>query len=281
MTSKGASRGAMFPALRPDDPSACSLLGHDNGHVGHSIVGRLTAGDGTDVVFAAGWRKPPFLDAEIAWLTRAIPVVWSTAENLLHLRSVPSGIRLFLEQLVSPAFVVDEGLHLHETNGQGQKLLMDRKLLRAEHGLLVGANAAITDGLRDVLRNVALSRFDRRWTDTTVPLSADGQKFAFAWVGALPIPHDDGQMLLLVPRVDAAAGARRIATAFGLNSAEEKIVARILYGHCPRRTGAELGLTEATIRTYTKRIMLKLGINRQTELFLLYILTLSPFRAGV
>jgi DNA-binding CsgD family transcriptional regulator len=274
-------RPSLSPPLRPDDPSARNLLGHENGHAGHSIVGRLTAGDGTDVVFAAGWRKTPFLTAEIAWLTRAIPVVWSTAENLLHLQSVPSGIRVFLEQLVSPAFVVDEGLHLHETNHRGRKLLMDGKLMRTDHGRLVGANAAITDGLKDVLRSVTLSRFDRRWTDTAVPLSADGRGFAFAWVGELPIPHDAGQMLVLVPRVDAAAGARRIAMAFGLNPAEEKIVARILYGHCPRRTGAELGLTEATVRTYTKRIMLKLGINRQTELFLLYILTLSPFRAGL
>lgn len=34
------------------------------------------------------------------------------------------------------------------------------------------------------------------------------------------------------------------------------------------------------MRTYTKRIMLKLGINRQSEFFLLYHLTQSPFGAG-
>ncbi|MFG3596835.1 hypothetical protein [Bradyrhizobium sp. RDI18] len=39
-------------------------------------------------------------------------------------------------------------------------------------------------------------------------------------------------------------------------------------------------MTEATVRTYTKRIMLKLGINRQAEFFLLYHLTQSPFGAG-
>jgi hypothetical protein len=41
-----------------------------------------------------------------------------------------------------------------------------------------------------------------------------------------------------------------------------------------------LRLTEATVRTYTKRIMLKLGINRQSEFLLLYHLTQSPFGAG-
>ena len=52
---------------------------------------------------------------------------------------------------------------------------------------------------------------------------------------------------------------------------------RILCGEPPWRIGQRLDLTEATVRTYIKRIMLKLGINRQVEFFLLYILTFSPF----
>jgi DNA-binding CsgD family transcriptional regulator len=65
-----------------------------------------------------------------------------------------------------------------------------------------------------------------------------------------------------------------------LSWADERIVARILQGQSPSRIGAALHLTEATVRTYTKRIMVKLGINRQSEFFVLYIRTLSPFGAG-
>lgn len=278
---KQALPDAALPALRPDDPLARNLIGHSNGHAGHSIVGQLKASDGSDVVFAAGWRRTPFLATEIGWLTRAISVIWSTAENLVHPQFALSDVGGFLEQLVSPAFVVDEGMHLHEANGLGRRLLMERKLLQANHGLLVGASASITERLKDVIRKAVRSQRDRRGMSATVPLSPDVRQFAFAWIGALPVPHEPDQMLVLVPRVDAVTGARRIAMAFGLNSADEKIVARILFGHCPRRIAADLGLTEATIRTYTKRIMLKLGINRQSELFLLYILTLSPFRAGL
>jgi DNA-binding CsgD family transcriptional regulator len=83
-----------------------------------------------------------------------------------------------------------------------------------------------------------------------------------------------------VPQFDEVSGAHRIAAAFGLNWAEERIVARILQGKCPRHIGADLRLTEATVRTYTKRIMVKLGINRQSEFFMLYHLTQSPFGAG-
>ena len=82
-----------------------------------------------------------------------------------------------------------------------------------------------------------------------------------------------------MPQFDEVLGAHRIACAFGLNWAEERIIARILQFQSPRDIGADLRLTEATIRTYTKRIMLKLGIKRQLEFFILYILTLSPLGA--
>ena len=275
------SRNGSFPILKPDDPVARNLIGHENGHGGHSVVGQLRASDGSDIVFAAGWRRAPFPEAEIEWLTRAVSVIWSTAESLLHPQASPSGIRVFLEQLVSPAFVVDDGLHLHDMNSLGRRLLVEGKWLRASHGSLAGANAPITERLKNAARKATQSQFNRGWTNATIPLSVEGQRLAFAWVGALPIPHDPDQVLVLIPRVDAVAGARRIAMAFDLNSADEKIVARILCGHCPRRIAAELHLTEATIRTYTKRIMLKLGINRQSELFLLHILTMSPFRTGL
>jgi DNA-binding CsgD family transcriptional regulator len=113
--------------------------------------------------------------------------------------------------------------------------------------------------------------------NTTVPLSVDHQRFAFARMGT--VPGDPGKILVIVPQFDEISGASRIASAFGLTWAEERIIARILQGQCPRHIGSELHLTEATVRTYTKRIMLKLGINRQSEFFLLYHLTLSPFGA--
>lgn len=52
----------------------------------------------------------------------------------------------------------------------------------------------------------------------------------------------------------------------------------VLTGSAPVEIAGLLGLTEATVRTYLKRIMLKLGINRRSEFFLLYILTMSPFK---
>ena len=112
-----------------------------------------------------------------------------------------------------------------------------------------------------------------------MPLSTERQQFAFAKIGAMPTHCDVGKALIIVPQFDEVPGANRIASAFGLNWAEERIIARILQFQGPRDIGADLRLTEATVRTYTKRIMLKLGINRQAEFFLLYHLTQSPFGA--
>lgn len=274
------SDGAILASTKSDDSLARSVIGSDNAQSMRSIMGRLASDDGGDVVFVAGWRAFPLLPVDITWLSRAVRVIWTTAARLIHPRLERRDLQTLLEELVFPAFIVDENLRLHDVNSSGRKLLMKGEPLRTDGGLLVGLNSSVTDCLKEAIRNALTSRPDERWTNTTVTLSTEHQQFAFAWVGAVPARHDTSRMLVIVPRVDEAAGAKRIAAAFGLNCAEERIIARILHGQCPRRIGADLGLTEATVRTYTKRIMLKLGINRQSELFLLYILTLSPFGAG-
>ena len=134
--------------------------------------------------------------------------------------------------------------------------------------------------MQQALRDTAAARSERTWANTIIPLSTDHRDFAFAWIGAAPTEWHMDRLLVIIPRIDPAAGAKRIATAFGLPWAEERIVLRILRGEPPWRIGRTLDLTEATVRTYIKRIMLKLGINRQIEFFLLYILTLSPFVDG-
>jgi DNA-binding CsgD family transcriptional regulator len=84
--------------------------------------------------------------------------------------------------------------------------------------------------------------------------------------------------LIYVPQFNEEAGAQRIGLAFGLSWVEVRIVRCILRGRCSRAIGVELGFTEETVRTYIKRAMLKVGINRQSEFFVLHNRTFSPFK---
>ena len=256
------------------------LIGSEPGIKGHSVIGRFASGAGATVVFVAGWRPAALLPAEIPCIARAVRTMWGTTYALSQLSHQHTDAQIWLEELVFPALIVDEDLRIHEVNSRGRTLLTKSEVLKVDRDRLAGLSVAVTENLREATREAFISRAGQEWLNTTVPLSTERQQFAFAKIGAVPAHCDAGRVLVIVPEFDEVSGANRIATAFGLNWAEERIIARILQGQCARHMGAELRLTEATVRTYTKRIMLKLGINRQSEFFLLYHLTQSPFGAG-
>ena len=279
---KGAGADcALLEPVNARTTFARKLIGSEPGTNSHSVIGRFASRDRSTVVFVAGWRRTALARAEIPCLARAVRTVWETAHSLAQR---PPNRRpdaeTWLEKLAFPALIVDEDLHVHEVNRGGRALLAKGELIKVDGGRLAGSSGPVTESLREAIREALIARPGQVWLNTTVPLSTERQQFAFAKIGAAPAHCDVGKALVIVPQFDEVLGAHRIASAFGLNWAEERIIARILQFQCPRDIGADLRLTEATVRTYTKRIMLKLGINRQAEFFLLYHLTQSPFGAG-
>lgn len=262
------------------DTLVAELLGRGPDEAGQAFVGRLPASDGDDLVFVAGWRVNALSPTERVCVTRAASVIWATTQGFTQRRRENLSLDALLQELAFPAFAVDHQLRVLETNDAGRQMLLAKSPVRLDHGALAGPNSLVNNLLRHALRDTMASRSGRGWTNTIIPLSTDHRAFAFAWIGAAPVERDMDRLLVVIPQIDPAAGARRIATAFGLPWAEERIVMRILGGAPPWKIGQILDLTEATVRTYIKRIMLKLGINRQIEFFLLYILTLSPFAEG-
>jgi DNA-binding CsgD family transcriptional regulator len=267
-------------AIDSADVIATELLGREQDEPVHALVGRLPAGDADDLIFLAGWRSLPFSATEIACVSRAASIIWATMQSFTQRRSDDSSLDNLLEELAFPAFAVDHKWRVLETNEAGRQLLLAKNPVHLDHGALVGSNSLVNNRMQQALRETMASRSERAWTSTVIPLSTDHRAFAFAWIGASPTERQMDRVLVIIPQIDPAAGAKRIATAFGLPWAEERIVRRILRGESSSKIGRKLDLTEATVRTYIKRIMLKLGINRQIEFFLLYILTLSPFVDG-
>ncbi|WP_271587922.1 helix-turn-helix transcriptional regulator [Bradyrhizobium sp. CCBAU 53415] len=282
IVGKGASTGCtLLEPVHTRTTFVRRLIGPEPDLKGHSVIGRFAACDGMTVVFVAGWRSVGLTRAEVPCLVRAVRAIWETASDLVRLQQRQEDAAAWLGVLAFPALIVDEDLHVHEINGSAQSLMAKGELLKANGDRLAGRSSSVTAALREAIRESLSSRADREWLDTTVPLSTERERFAFARIGAAPPPCDSGKALVIVPQFDEVSGAHRIAAAFGLNFAEERIVTRILQGKCPRQIGADLRLTEATVRTYTKRIMLKLGINRQSEFFVLHHLTQSPFGSGL
>lgn len=267
-------------AVDSADRLVTELLGREQDEPSHALAGRLPCGDGSDLIFLAGWRSRALSADEAVCVSRAASVIWAMLRGVTQHRSEDLSLDTVLEELAFPAFTVDHRLRVLETNDAGRKLLLAKGPVRLDHGALVGPNSLVNTLLHQAPRDMTASRCGRAWTNTIIPLSTDHRAFAFAWIGAAPTRQHMDRLLVIIPQIDPAAGAKRIATAFGLPWAEERIIQRILRAEPPWRIGQALELTEATVRTYIKRIMLKLGINRQIEFFLLYILTLSPFVDG-
>lgn len=266
--------------LGPDDPVAVALLGREPADGSHSVTGRLVTDPGIDIVFLGGWRKMPLAEQDHALCMRALHVMWERMGSVGQTAAGFVSLRAVIDELAAPAFVVDQHLHLIGTNEIGRQLLLNAGPVKAHEGSLAGLTSSSTVRLKQAVQGYLLSQFERERTNTIVALSLDTKDYAFAWVGSLPTYAEMGHALVIIPQVEEVAAARWISTVFGLSWAEERIVARILQGQAPPNIGEALKLTEATVRTYTKRIMLKLGINRRSDLFRLALLMRSPFVTG-
>lgn len=271
--------GAALRCISAGNALAAAILGPAPSVGAQGLAGSTHVGESLKVVFLSGWLAAPLAPVELDRTARAVRAIWTAAQHAPR-RRPDDGVAAFLNELIFPAFIVDGSLRLLRTNDAGRDYLLKDGPLQLGGGILCGTNDTVTRKLLQALADAATAQPERIPPTMVVPLSTERGAFAFAWIGPAWMEEEDDRFLLVVPQVDPAAGARRIASAFGLKWAEERIVACVLCGQPPSRMGQALGLTEATVRTYTKRIMLKLGINRQVEFFLLYILTMSPFRRG-
>jgi len=241
----------------------------------HSVIGRICAASGDTAIFIAGWRSTPIATAEFTGATRAIELLWDAVTEME--RASLHAHQRWLDDIEPPALTVDENLVVHNING-GFRRLVSEGVITLDHGVLSGASPLITERLKEAVRASIIPDPKQKAAGSTVLISTDEQRFLFAVIGTIPGNANPTLALIYVPQFDEDTGARRIALAFNLSWVETRIVRSILGGRCPRAIGVELGFTEETVRTYIKRIMLKVGINRQSEFFVLHSQTFSPFK---
>jgi DNA-binding CsgD family transcriptional regulator len=241
----------------------------------HSVIGRVGAASGNTAVFIAGWRQVQFPEVEFATAGRAIELLWDAVADLA--KTTMQSHQMWLNDIESPALILDENLVIRSVNS-GFRRLIGEGVLILDHGTLSGSTPLITTQLRDAVRAAIIPDPNQKNVGSTVLISQEEQRALFAMVGSVPGNADANLALIYVPHFNEEAGAQRIGLAFGLSWVEVRIVCCILRGLCSRAIGVELGFTEETVRTYIKRAMLKVGINRQSEFFVLHNRTFSPFK---
>lgn len=130
-----------------------------------------------------------------------------------------------------------------------------RSLLARDSGQDVGA-LVIGAGGRDTL-NVLMRRLPRRGAD---------------------MRHTEAALAIYLKEPGHAAASAKtdvVATLFGLTPTESRLAVMLADGGSLQGIAAELGITEQTARTYSKRVFAKTGTSRQAELVRLVLTSLA------
>lgn len=92
-----------------------------------------------------------------------------------------------------------------------------------------------------------------------------------------PATGSNGSHLLLVfdPDRPPACATAALQAAFRLTKAEARLVEQLLQGRTPTEAAEALGVTIHTVRTYLKRLYLKLGVKSQAMLVRKLLQTVS------
>lgn len=273
----------VFRSLTPCHTLVQKCLGDAPPPLVHSVVGRVRCPQGLDLVMVAGWRAEALGEDEAEMLARAGDTLRDTFSGAFASPACAdspapqAGFDLF-NSVVSPVFRVDERMGVVSMNDAARREIADGTVLREVGGRLVSVSGCGHEELRNAVRRALRDVASEGRRTSIVPLATDVGLPRFAIIAPCPVQEAPSTAVIVLPAVDGDEGARRLASLYGLTQAEQKVVRLVLTGVTPVNIAARLNLTEATVRTYLKRIMLKLGINRRSEFFLLYILTMSPFR---
>lgn len=83
---------------------------------------------------------------------------------------------------------------------------------------------------------------------------------------AAPIDASPGAIVYAIDPAPGATFEQLIASLFDLSPSEANLAALLTQGFSLTEAAQELGLTESTVRSYSKRIFSKVGVSRQSDL---------------
>jgi DNA-binding CsgD family transcriptional regulator/PAS domain-containing protein len=184
-----------------------------------------------------------------------------------------------LDRLTIATFMIDERRRVIRSNGAAARLLETGGSFRLSDGRLslAGRTDAVT--LRETIDQAIAWRtpggdggFVRAFR-----CHDSGDEGLGVLVRAIPrdrlAPADIGPAVVVYATDAGRTGSfeRLVATLFDLSPSEAKLAALLTQGMTLAEAAAETGLTESTVRSYSKRIFSKVGVSRQADLIRLIL----------
>jgi len=222
-------------------------------------------------------KKPPFEDDELEQLTRLgrhVERSLSLSIRLLDTEMSNLGLREALSRLSVAVFALDSLQRVVFRNDAAERLLGSG--LEVVNGYLKISPAAGRQLLEDTLRSVLAGTAEDLVADPRPILLERDDTSRPLTIYVLPIrgtashrheflTHTRALVLGLDP-LNEPANPALVRDLFGLTLGEARVAALIATGISPRAAAPQLGLTEESARTILKRIFVKTGVSRQSEL---------------
>ena len=176
----------------------------------------------------------------------------------------------------------EHGAILH-ANRAAEHMLRDGGPIQSEQSILKATAPSAASELRSALALAARNEAGIGKTGLAIRLTEPDVPPVFAHV--LPLTGSDFRTRLQPAAVaavfigappDAQEGADAVAAAFGLTSAETRVLASLFAGRTLAEAAATLGIAGTTAKTHLEHIFLKTGVTRQAELIRLWTGLISP-----
>lgn len=228
-------------------------------------------------------------------ITRAIEI----SRHLQHGHAWKASLERMLEELTSPALLIDSDWHVSYANNAAQAILRSRTLtLDAQGRIATGKKTEETKALRKALAAAfspikaapGVIRITRagRGTNKALPLIARMMPLAGGIDGKLDVPspvppvemEPEVLMLLTDPGAKLVVRAQELHQLFGLTSAEVCLAQALAQGTSLKGYAAAEGITEGTARVQLNSVFAKTSAHRQAELVALLAQLSNAFQLG-
>ncbi len=179
-----------------------------------------------------------------------------------------------LDRLTIATFMIDGRGRLIRANGVASQLIESGDSFRLVDGGLALSGRMDSARLRDTLDQAIASRFSA--SDGNFVRAFRCEDGTHEGLGVLvrairrdrAAPADLGPAVVVYATDAARIGSleRLVATLFDLSPSKAKLAALLTQGMTLAEAARETGLTESTVRSYSKKIFSKVGVSRQADL---------------